>query len=150
MRIEQKMITIHQAEKDDIQAIYAFDLIAIDNLEYRREIIATSVESGSCYVADMDGKVVGYAVLDYTFYSNGMIDMLYIHPEYRRKGIGEKLVRHIESLRKTEKLFTSTNQSNLPMQGLLNKLGYVPSGFIDNLDEGDPEVVYFKMLKKDR
>ncbi|MCL0069884.1 GNAT family N-acetyltransferase [Dehalococcoidia bacterium] len=41
--------------------------------------------------------------------------MLYIHPEYRGKGIGSKLVRHVESLCKTEKLFTSTNQSNLPM-----------------------------------
>lgn len=79
-----------------------------------------------------------------------MIDMLYIHPEYRGKGIGSKLVRHVESLCKTEKLFTSTNQSNLPMQGLLNKLGYVPSSFIDNLDEGDPEVVYSKRIKKDR
>ncbi|MCL0074072.1 GNAT family N-acetyltransferase [Dehalococcoidia bacterium] len=79
-----------------------------------------------------------------------MIDMLYIHPEYRGKGIGSKLVRHVESLCKTEKLFTSTNQSNLPMQGLLNKLGYVPSSFIDNLDEGDPEVVYSKRIKEDR
>ncbi|MCL0069875.1 GNAT family N-acetyltransferase, partial [Dehalococcoidia bacterium] len=77
-------------------------------------------------------------------------DMLYIHPEYRGKGIGSKLVRHVESLCKTEKLFTSTNQSNLPMQGLLNKLGYVPSSFIDNLDEGDPEVVYSKRIKEDR
>ncbi|MCL0075773.1 GNAT family N-acetyltransferase [Dehalococcoidia bacterium] len=76
--------------------------------------------------------------------------MLYIHPEYRGKGIGSKLVRHVESLCKTEKLFTSTNQSNLPMQGLLNKLGYVPSSFIDNLDEGDPEVVYSKRIKEDR
>lgn len=30
------------------------------------------------------------------------------------------------------------------MQSLLAKLDYVESGVIHNLDEGDPEIVYFK------
>ncbi len=54
---------------------------------------------------------------------------------------------HVEVLCQTDKLFTSTNQSNRPMQKLLEKLGYQPSGYIENLDEGDPELVYFKRLK---
>lgn len=142
------MTKIRQAEKSDIKAICSFDQTASDDREKRRDFIAKSVKSGSCFVAYIDRKVVGYVVLDYTFYSNGMIDMLYIHPEYQRKGIGAQLIRYVEALCKTEKLFTSTNQSNLPMQRLLGKLGYVPSGFIDNLDEGDPEIVYFKKIKK--
>lgn len=140
------MFSVRQAIKTDIQPICSFDHLAINNQENRREFIARSVEDGTCHVAEIDEKVVGYTVLKYTFFSNGMIDMLYIHPDYRRKKIGMKLIEHVESICKTVKLFTSTNQSNLPMQGLLNKLGYVPSGFIDNLDEGDPEIVYFKHL----
>jgi len=31
------------------------------------------------------------------------------------------------------------------MKRLCERLGYVRSGFIENLDEGDPEVVYFKV-----
>jgi hypothetical protein len=50
---------------------------------------------------------------------------------------------------KTAKLFTSTNQSNKPMQVLLNRLGYRPSGVIENLDEGDPELVYMKQVRSD-
>ena len=46
--------------------------------------------------------------------------------------------------RANPKLFTSTNRSNAPMQSLLAKLGYRPSGVIENLDEGDPELVYMK------
>gem|GEM_PF-5850403 len=34
-----------------------------------------------------------------------------------------------------------------PMQLLLEKSGYSLSGFIDNLDPGDPELVYFKRLR---
>jgi hypothetical protein len=33
------------------------------------------------------------------------------------------------------------------MQSLLAKLGYVLSGLILNLDEGDTEIVYFKRLR---
>jgi ribosomal protein S18 acetylase RimI-like enzyme len=73
--------------------------------------------------------------------------MLYIDSDYRRCGAGAALLRHMESLCKTAKLFTSTNLSNLPMQSLLTKLGYVLSGVIHNLDEGDPEIVYFKQMR---
>ena len=34
------------------------------------------------------------------------------------------------------------------MQALCEKLGFVKSGWIDNLDEGDPEIIYFKRLKR--
>jgi RimJ/RimL family protein N-acetyltransferase len=45
---------------------------------------------------------------------------------------------------KTPKLFTSTNQSNKPMQKLLGKTGFTFCGQIDALDEGDPEMFYVK------
>ncbi len=48
----------------------------------------------------------------------------------------------------TPKLFTSTNQSNQPMQQLLDALGYLPSGVIHNLDPGDPELVYMLNLRE--
>jgi hypothetical protein len=32
------------------------------------------------------------------------------------------------------------------MQSLLLKNGYTQSGIIENLDEGDPELIYFKPL----
>jgi len=45
---------------------------------------------------------------------------------------------------KTAKVFSSTNQSNRRMHQLFHNLGFVKSGFIDNLDEGDPEIIYMK------
>ena len=66
--------------------------------------------------------------------------------EFIRREVGA-LLRHMELCCRTPKLFTSTNQSNLSMQSLLAKLGYESSGLIHNLDEGDPEIVYFKRLR---
>jgi ribosomal protein S18 acetylase RimI-like enzyme len=140
------MITIRPAVENDIEALCAFDLIA-QREDERREFIRRVVTSGECFVAVADEKVIGYGVLNYTFYYVGCIDMLYIHSDHRRSGAGAALLQHLESLCQTPKLFTSTNLSNLPMQSLLAKLGYVLSGVIHNLDEDDPEIVYFKRLR---
>ena len=137
---------IRTAVDSDIQEVCALDDVARREDE-RREFIRREVVSGNCFVAVIDGTVVGYGVLNYTFYNNGWIDMLYIHSDHRRRGVGADLIRHMESQCRTPKLFTSTNQSNLSMQSLLAKLGYESSGVIHNLDEGDPEIVYFKRLK---
>ena len=130
----------------DVEAISAFDLVAVRD-EKRREFIQRSVASSTCYVALYDNEVIGYGVLSYAFYDNGCIEMLYVNSNHRRRGAGTALLRHLESLCETPKLFTSTNRSNLAMRSLLVKLGYELSGEIQNLDEGDPEIVYFKPLR---
>lgn len=140
------MISIRPAIENDIEVLCSFDQIAQRENE-RREFIHRVVTSGECFVAVTDGKAIGYGVLSYTFYYNGCIDMLYVHSDHRRSGAGTALMQHLESLCQTPKLFTSTNLSNLPMQSLLAKLGYVLSGVIHNLDEDDPEIVYFKRLR---
>lgn len=140
------MISVRPAVEDDINALCTLDDIA-QREEERREFIRREVAAGDCFVAVIDETVVGYGVLNYTFYDNGWIDMIYIHSDYRRRGVGTALLRHLELHCRTPKLFTSTNGSNLEMQSLLAKLGYEPSGVIHNLDEGDPEFVYFKRLK---
>lgn len=140
------MITIRPAAENDVEALCEFDLIARRE-GGRREFIRRSVASGSCYVAEGGGGPIGYGVLGYNFYGQSFVEMLYVHPGRRRAGAGAALLRHMESVCRTHKLFTSTNLSNLPMQSLLGRAGYVPSGVIHNLDEGDPELVYFKRLR---
>ena len=140
------MISIRPANQSDVEALCSLDLVTrLENK--RREFIRGAVASGACFVAVADVAVIGYGVLNYTFYDNGCIDMLYVHSDHRRRGVAQGLLRHLESACETSKLFTSTNLSNLAMQLLLAKLGYVLSGIIHNLDEGDPEIVYFKRLR---
>ncbi|MBE7382363.1 MAG: GNAT family N-acetyltransferase [Leptolyngbya sp. SIO1E4] len=134
------------AAKTDADAIIAFDHVAASD-PARVQLIHNQIKSGACYIAVIDANVVAYAVLNYKFYDNGWIEMLYVHPRFRRQGIGSALIRHLINECCTPKLFTSTNQSNVPMQRLLATLGFARSGFIENLDEGDPEWVYFKRLR---
>jgi ribosomal protein S18 acetylase RimI-like enzyme len=140
---------IRRARWNEIDAIARADERA-DIESGRRDFIARAVQSGSAWVAVIDHNIVGYSVLEYTFFSRGFLAMLSVHPDHRRRGVGSALVRGIEAACETDKLFTSTNESNRAMQALLLKLEYVPSGIIHNLDEGDPELVYFKRLPAQR
>jgi ribosomal protein S18 acetylase RimI-like enzyme len=136
---------IRCARQNEIDAIAGVDERAGRD-PGRTDFIARSVQSGVAWVAVSGGQIVGYAVLEYSFFSRGFLAMLSVHPEHRRQGVASALVRRIEAVCATDKLFTSTNESNRAMQALLLKLEYVPSGIIENLDEGDPELVYCKRL----
>jgi N-acetylglutamate synthase-like GNAT family acetyltransferase len=141
-------ILVRQATPADTDAIVQLDPVALGE-PARRAFIARAMEAGQCHVASAArGLIVGCAALEYTFFEQGYVSLLYVARDYRRKGIGTTLIRHAESLCRTPKLFTSTNQSNLPMQSLLAKINYLPSGSIDNLDEGDRELVYVKFLRQ--
>lgn len=133
---------VRQGTLDDRDSIVALDRIADSDVN-RVAFIERALRSETCVVADQDGSVVGYAVLEYTFFDQGFVSMLYVAETARRRGVGRTLMRELEARCRTLKLFTSTNESNSPMQALLASLGYTPSGVIHNLDPGDPELVYF-------
>jgi len=136
-------ISIRAAHASDVDEIVDLDEIArVDPL--RNRFIRDAVARGDCLVAELAGRVVGHGVLDYSFYGQGFIPLVYIRADCRRHGVGSELIKSLEARCATEKLFTSTNESNEPMQALLSLLGFEPSGIIHNLDPGDPEIVYFK------
>ena len=143
------VISIRPARESDIGSLCSFDQIARES-EERREFIRASVAGGTCLVVVAGQEVIGYGVLNYTFFRQGNIDMLYVADGQRRQGVGTALLEQMEQLCRTPKLFTSTNLSNLPMQSLLARCGYALSGVIHNLDEGDPEIVYFKRLQPEK
>jgi RimJ/RimL family protein N-acetyltransferase len=51
-------------------------------------------------------------------------------------------------LESTDRVFTSTNESNAHMRHVLEKLGYERSGIVHDLDPGDPELIYSKALRE--
>lgn len=140
------MPVIRPAVAQDVDAICAFDHIAQTDDGGRRRFIERSIADGSCFVVIAETQVAAYGVLEYSFYEQGFIAMLYVDARWRRQRYGHMLLTHIEARCRTSKLFTSTNLSNLPMQALLAKLGYRLRGVLHNLDEHDPELVYFKAL----
>jgi ribosomal protein S18 acetylase RimI-like enzyme len=135
---------VERATEDDLAEIYVIDnAFGTSN---RFLYIDKAVKEHGCYIAREGGAIIGFAVLTRHFFGEYFIELLVVHPDHYRKGVGTSLLRHIEKILPAEKLFTSTNVSNLPMQALCKTLGFVVSGWVDNLDEGDPEIIYFKRI----
>lgn len=135
--------TIRVATAADIDNILAFDLIA-QGEPVRQAFIRKAVQAGHCTVVAVEGQAVAYLIMERNFFGWPFIELVYVQSDQRQYGYATALMRYIERTCGSEKLFTSTNLSNLHMQRLLEKLGYTISGVVHNLDEGDPEVFYFK------
>lgn len=133
---------IRLATLQDIASLVNIDTyIMVDPM--RGQQIQNWVTNQSCYLAEEEGEVLGYGVLNYHFFGCGFIEMIMVAERFRHRGIGLALLKALQEICHHPKLFTSTNQSNLLMQKLLSKSGFIPSGQIDNLDDNDPEIIFY-------
>ncbi|HYM14893.1 MAG TPA: GNAT family N-acetyltransferase [Dehalococcoidia bacterium] len=139
--------TIDLAGADDLARVRAIDPRVRDT-PGRDTFLARAVAAGQCCLAREGAMVVGFAVFDRSLYDQPFVALLFVAPERRRQGVATALIRYIEAVCPTEKLFTSTNASNEAMQGLCERLGFARSGWIEHLDEGDPEIIYFKRVTR--
>ena len=138
-------VEVRPADWDDIAALVAADPFAQINAE-RRAQLADWVDSGQCFLAERDGRLVGYSVLTRHFFDSFFLKLVAVAERERRTGVGTAMIQHIIDLVPPgEKLWTSTNQSNAPMRSLLPQLGFIETGRIDNLDEDDPELVFVRL-----
>lgn len=136
--------SIRLATASDVAALVALDSIAAGSAD-RREAIAEWTALGQCHVALDAGVHVGYVALTRSFFRSPFIEMLMVAASARRTGVGRALLEHCISLTAPQlKLWTSTNQSNTPMQALLPQLGFVQTGIFEHLDPGDPELIYLR------
>ena len=137
--------TIRRGQAADAPALK--DLDTVVPLDPRRaHSIDRWLEQDVVFVAEVDGKVVGYGVVNHAFFHQGNVDMLMLHPDHRGQQIGQQLLEALEETCVTAKLFVTTNLSNHRMQRLLACQGFAACGFIDELDPGDPELVFVKKL----
>jgi N-acetylglutamate synthase-like GNAT family acetyltransferase len=114
-------MNFRRAMKSDLNAIAAFHW---HSAHARLKKIEGSIADGQCFVADCAGRLAGCGTISYNFFERGFLDLLYIHTTDRRRKLGTGLLQCIKSACTTATIFTSTNLSNLPTQGLLAKNGY--------------------------
>ena len=113
----------------------------------RRALIDAAIAARRFWVAERAGQVTGYGVLTKHFFHRDFIELVYVAEDARRGGAGGALLSAMERAVSADRVFTSTNESNAPMRALLEKRGYEPSGRIENLDPGNPELVFVKFLR---
>jgi ribosomal protein S18 acetylase RimI-like enzyme len=138
-------IAVRQVADLDGEPATVAGLDAVRRWDFSREELNGSV----VFIAYAEGTVVGYATAAVKFFDRGFVWMLAVEPAHRRRGVATALMRSAEQWCPSDQLFTSTNRSNVPAQRLFESLGYLESGEVDNLDPGDPELFYCRILKGD-
>ncbi|CAH0347068.1 GNAT family N-acetyltransferase [Bacillus sp. CECT 9360] len=139
------MIQISIAEAHESVGILEIDKEVFRN-DSRRKYLEQAIGEKKCLVAKRDTSITGFLIYHTDFFDFSFISLVMVHPLERGKGYAKSMMTYFEKISPTKKIFSSTNESNGKMQKLFSSIGYIRSGYIENLDEGDPEIIYFKKL----
>lgn len=129
-------LTIRPATCQDVEAICMVHQSAVNSLEsgpYDRDVldmwskvltpqfICMGMNKGeiTIFVAEIYGKIVGFA----GFYKDS-VRALYVHSDHRGKGIGERLLRHIEAQIVSEGFLKIRLESSLNSRSFYESQGY--------------------------
>ena len=138
-------VLTRRAKSRDERAVLAVDAKASAGDRAGREVLHRAIQAGECIVYERDAHVLGVLVVKPRhFYGRDFIDLLFVSSDTRRQGVGRALIRAAVESASTYRVFTSTNKSNTAMQALLRSERWSPSGELVGLDEGDPELVYYR------
>ena len=142
--MDANALAIRRLTPDDLASLTGVDPLLASS-QRRRRVVAELIGLGQSWVAERGGQPVGFVIASRHFFDYPFVDLLVVAEAERRAGVGSALMGQCEEAHDSDRLFTSTNQSNGPMQALLAGRGYQPSGVIENLDPGDPELVFVKL-----
>jgi ribosomal-protein-alanine N-acetyltransferase len=117
---------------EDVPVVHEIDLLSFSlpwpERSFRFEISENPVARG--WVAETDGHIVAMLVL-WRIIDEAHIATIATHPDFRRQGIGERLM--IEALLRAREegarhAFLEVRAGNLAAQTLYNKYGFITTG----------------------
>ena len=125
-------LLIRRMTLDDLPTVVELDKISFSlpwpEKSFRFEI--TDNLASRCWVAEVDGRLVAMLV-GWLLVDDIHIATIATHPDFRRQGIGRKLLSHALSRAVVEgarSSFLEVRESNLAAQEMYRQFGYEPTG----------------------
>jgi [ribosomal protein S18]-alanine N-acetyltransferase len=125
-------IIIRKMTIDDIEPVIAIDRMSFSlpwpERSFRFEL--TDNPASRCWVAEMDGKLVGIIVV-WLIVDEAHVATIATHPDFRRQGVAKKLLSHTLrelSYEGAQSSFLEVRASNVVAQEMYRKFGYEESG----------------------
>jgi ribosomal-protein-alanine N-acetyltransferase len=125
-------VMIRKMTLEDVEHVIAIDRMSFSlpwpERSFRFEL--TDNPASRCWVAEVDGKLVGMIVA-WLIVDEVHVATIATHPDFRRQGIAKKLLsyalQHL-SIEGAQSSFLEVRASNLAAQEMYRKFGYEESG----------------------
>lgn len=125
-------LVIRKMTLDDISAVVDLDQKSFSlpwpERSFRYEL--TDNPASHCWVAELEERVVGMVVV-WLIASEAHVATLATHPDFRRRGIAERLLSHaLQQLKRkgARSSFLEVRDSNRAAQAMYRKFGYIETG----------------------
>ena len=121
--------------------------VAEKNHEITSLMLKRKIRDKEIILVKADNKVIGWLRFGFFWDEIPFMNMLGLDEEYRKKGIGKKLVQFWESEMKKRKfkMVMTSSQSNEDAQHFYRKIGYADAGSLTPPKE-PLEVIFIKKL----
>jgi ribosomal-protein-alanine N-acetyltransferase len=146
---------IRRMKEEDLRAVREIENLSFSNPwsenTFRGEIQNASISYPLVVVLKPGGKVIGYIIF-WHVREDVQINNIAFHPDFRGRGLGEALTRHvIGKVRKAGATFMTleVRPSNVPAVALYKKLGFEILGTRKNYYTNPPEDAYMMGLVLD-
>lgn len=143
-------LIIRQAEEKDIKPMAEMDILCF-SAPWSEDSFESEIKENHLafyIVAEIDERMVGYAGL-WRIVDEGHITNVAVHPDFRRKGIGEALVSVLLEHTIKNGITSHTLEvrvSNNPAISLYTKFGFEPAGLRKNYyeDNGEDAIIMWR------
>jgi ribosomal protein S18 acetylase RimI-like enzyme len=105
-----KTMKIVKAKNTDLENIVLLDKEMIGT-DRRKVEIEEAIGQSRCLLVFEESELAGFLIYHTSFFECCFISLI-IKPSFQRRGIASALLSHMADISPTEKLFSSTNQSN--------------------------------------
>jgi len=140
---------LRRCEKKDLDQVLKIERVCFKHpYDYSTFLNFLVKEPHGFYVAEENDRIIGY-VISSLKYGKGVIISIAVLPEFRRRGIGSKLMK--ESLnflsKSVDYVELQVKVSNTEAISFYRKLGFKETGLIPNYyQEGEDALIMYKEI----
>ncbi|HSQ00803.1 MAG TPA: GNAT family N-acetyltransferase [Candidatus Dormibacteraeota bacterium] len=138
---------IRTLEAGDVHAIVGLAAGAI-GARRATALLGTFIERRELLVAEDHDEVVGFLAYRTDWFQCTFVTLVIVAERARRRGVARALFEAVEREAPGPRLFSSSEETNAVSIQMHRALGFIPSGFIDNLPQGYRELLYYKRLRR--
>src|SRR5262252_3544843 len=109
--------------------------------------VQSHVERHHLLIAEDEDEVVAALAYRTDWFQCTLVSLVSVRKDFRRRGVARALFARVADMSPSPRIFSSAEETNGIAIQMHTALGFVPSGYIDNLPQGYRELLFYKRLQ---